>query len=1206
MKAEILKIAKVKSEKEFYKKYPSEAAFMKVHGKAFKKAQVGVSLNNSGATNQFKPINFEEYYNDADLIATGSNKESRAKAEYARAMATTGGGEAPSSGGGGGMDIGSMMKMFGGSEGSSNGGSSGGGSGMGEMMKMFGSSSGGSSGGSGGSGMGSILSSIGGMFGGSGAKYGTNIPKAQDGLGVVPTEYYNTNAAGMQTNYGQPQQQPVQPVGTNLQPAGLAKHQNPLAALPSEQEVQGGPSQGTKTMKSLDPLGISGKLAEGYDKLRGERRARKKAVQNREVSGIARIAESTEDVDKNTQRKYVRPEDNINSGSAFFPVYGAGTNPLARNGGQFQSFQNGGGIGGNPTEIQNTYSNGYDVYTDGGYEPLNNPNQVKSFYTGGNLHRLADGASMAGGASSMAGGASGGTNPIYGQIAKAVGGATDAAYGDNAGADIGGTVGESVGSIWGPMGKMIGKEVGKLGGWALDRNPQKIEKAQAQTHRNITAMALGNAAKGIQSNYNVNMEDGGYVSHDWQPQVIASFGDHTAQDYAEFAHKDQFRAGGNLKSYTPPSEEAMQTYAMGGELQTHWGGATETMSHNPYLPDGGETIMFRGKSHEEKSPNGETGIGVTYGDSPVEVERGEPAVKLKDGSTGEDNLTVFGNLQIPNAYIPILGDEKAKGKKFKNYIADISKNEDKINKSMAKASDELAALDIHSPFDRLKLSSLQLSLQGGNMKLKDIADKKINAAALQSAINDTAEEHGIVADHLAKGKVTIDKEAMKERQAKWGDAIIKSAEGASIDPTKITKAQRAEYIKQGYHPDPKNPKRLIRTKDPVTTTSPDTRKLIAGVKGTGASANTAQAHPGGTAAEPWRKKMISELNRGVSYEELAKKGHGTVPGLKKMFPKEYHPLAGTADVPEHTEIIKGTTVTTPGKTEEVDVQDESTPEESYKRNKWFDAFNSLVPYFRPSNQEEFDYEQLYPEMYAMATNQLEPVPAQGYQPDLSIPYDISLQDQLNANQADYRSAQKMVGYNPAAQAQLNAQKYDANTKVLGEQFRLNQAEKDKVYGQNRDILNQAKLTNLGIYDKQYERQSQALSNTKATTQAALNSIADKFAKNKLENRKLGVYENMYNYRYDSKGRAVNMNPLWQPNVQGNGSTSKSGKGLATGKAFTYDENGNIVGTRSIGKNDTTEDDAMEAVGGIGEQKKYGGAVKKNQKNSSIVRALKNF
>ena len=44
MKDQILKIAKVKSEKEFYKKYPTEAAFMKAHGKAFKKAAMGAKM----------------------------------------------------------------------------------------------------------------------------------------------------------------------------------------------------------------------------------------------------------------------------------------------------------------------------------------------------------------------------------------------------------------------------------------------------------------------------------------------------------------------------------------------------------------------------------------------------------------------------------------------------------------------------------------------------------------------------------------------------------------------------------------------------------------------------------------------------------------------------------------------------------------------------------------------------------------------------------------------------------------------------------------------------------------------------------------------------------------------------------------------------------------------------------------------------------
>ena len=39
MKAQILKIAGVKNEKEFYKKFPTEEAFLKKHGKELKKAQ---------------------------------------------------------------------------------------------------------------------------------------------------------------------------------------------------------------------------------------------------------------------------------------------------------------------------------------------------------------------------------------------------------------------------------------------------------------------------------------------------------------------------------------------------------------------------------------------------------------------------------------------------------------------------------------------------------------------------------------------------------------------------------------------------------------------------------------------------------------------------------------------------------------------------------------------------------------------------------------------------------------------------------------------------------------------------------------------------------------------------------------------------------------------------------------------------------------
>jgi hypothetical protein len=189
--------------------------------------------------------------------------------------------------------------------------------------------------------------------------------------------------------------------------------------------------------------------------------------------------------------------------------------------------------------------------------------------------------------------------------------------------------------------------------------------------------------------------------------------------------------------------------------------------------------------------------------------------------------------------------------------------------------------------------------------------------------------------------------------------------------------------------------------------------------------------------------------------------------------------------------------------------------------------NQAIDYLRPSDAEALDPNQLMGEFYALTNNQLEPVQAQKYTPQLLSPYDISLQDQLNANQADFNAIAKMTGGDSSVLPALAAQKYAANSKVLGEQMRLNQANKAGIYSQNINALNDAQLRNLNILDQQYGRQAQAKSNTKATTQAALNSISSKIAQNKLSNRTLATYENLYNYRYNPNFRAENMNPLAQ-------------------------------------------------------------------------------
>lgn len=1532
MKAQILKIAGVKSEKEFYKKYPSEEAFMKKHGKEFKKAQFGTYIG--GDTNAApKMINFSDSYDSSDEMVTGSTGGSRQEAAYKQAMldatASKGGGGAPAGGGAGGMDMGSMMGMMGGE-----GEEGGSGGGMDGIMSMFGGEGGGGEGGGG------FMEMLGGMFGG-GAKYGANIPKAQGGqtLGAVPN-YYNNNATGFQTNYQQPQQtyagpqqQPVQAVGSNLQPAGLTQlpqQQGPSAPMPTEQDLRGVPEEDTGLGKKLGGLtklmGPVGGIIEGIDALKGEQEAVKRAEQMRQLSALTLKASTTRPEQK--ERKYVRPEDVANTGEAFFPVYGVGTNVLARNGirlqdgggvedrpggmmgrepiipevdavtpiqekpsnfdsksardnwvqktglpwseakrlgytsgtakdntkllgelndprfkkenlrsapvknssqartpiqhretptgrltpiknaiqtyddffkgkpkykgnnamlsadtrtqeqrekenkrqqaehddyllgeralyylanpskafgdlksvlnpsgttedetsegfrkqvmanrydprltdkersarhrqmgyglvpkatanaaalisaapystfepmaigigegaapraagylgqgarqigqgaarqlGQgapkaiaqgyvpnFTMYQDGGSIGGNPTEIQNTYGNGNSIYDDLEYSPLIDEDQQKSFYYGGGIPKAQNGMqnwqnSMGGGGSGFSGAAdagSGGGTP-WGAIGhQATGIGQGIMGGQNAGGKIGGTAGKAIGSIWGPVGGAIGEFAGGMIGNAVDTNAKDIKKKNEATQKNIQNQAYNQMGAGIQAGYASHMKDGGYMNPTYNPQVIAMFGDHNADDFADYAHK--FRAGGHLKEYTAPSERAMQTYkngggvkshGLGGELETHWGGGAETISQNPYLPGTGETVMFRGKSHEERSPNGETGIGVTYGGNPVEVERGEPMVELEEGGeidpeTGEPQKSgvVFGNLKIPNQYLDLLGDKSAKGKKFKNYVNDLSKSEAKHNKAIEKSTNELNSLDVSSSFDRLKLSALQANINGSNMKLKEIADKKINAAHLQNAINDTAEENGLVADDLARGKVKMNPEAMQTREARWGDAISKAQEGK-----KLKFKSDKEALEKGYTKDADGKYYKItpaEKREPVETKIAEAQKDVplqhkdaSGIYG-GAAGKLAQMQRN----NPWFKwEGFNPANKAdverfqKAFNERAKSIGSSA---KLTVDGKYGDQTASAVIDEHRKVQPSV-----GTREEAEVETEPTKPVPYKRSGLIDFGNQILDYLRPSNQEPLDPNQLMGEMFAMSNNQLEPVQAQLYKPEIGVPYDISYQDQLNENQADYNSTQRLTGYNPAALANLNAQKYQANQRVLAEQFRANQAMKDKVYGENRNVLNQAKATNLGILDKQYERQSEALSNTKATAQAAINSISDKYAKNKLENRELGIYENLYKYRYDNKGRAINLNGLFQPNIGTVGSGNATQKQVpmmgADGKVYLQLQE---MTPEEIALQKQEQDGDSPLIPSLSTGGINGNAQTKTKKrNGSIVKAIKNL
>lgn len=1137
MKDQILKIAKVKSEKEFYKKYPTEAAFMKAHGKAFKKAamgakmvetqldqltdfgnppmaQVGTMIGGSNPAVRLKPMAFNDLMAGARATNTGITKEEQLSQDKVNALDAK---NTPSTQGMNDLSgiVSGITDM----------------AGSGDAEDIVGDLPIHEYGGhlykyQVGGGLAGIGNAIGGAFG------------KQGGLGSGLIDMFG----GKDTSKG------IMETSQNM-----FKGQGLMGGL-----KQLGTSGGLKAAGSAAGVGLlnaAPQILQGFGQMKEQKAAIKKADQAAQISGLtAQAAESQPQLQK---RRYTRPEDALVQPGQLGNPQGAGTNFLA---------QNGRSIGGNPTEIQNSYNSPLDIYSDLGFTPLNDDN-VKQYAYGGDLNKAA-----------------------FGDY-----------FQDSGQASIGKGVGTALGSAFGPVGGMVGGFLGGIAGNALGgaQDAERLRGFQDQTKENTERAAWAQGAQNIHSTYSSNMEDGGWVSHDWQPQVITTFGEHKLSDLLQPPHDaDMLRAGGHLREYTPPSAAAMYTgraqngsvldsdiryktdlqtmsagndfnqnlrsatssidryadgrpvektdmysitrgqgdnqrvkeflrtqtgdgapqysmqktykplfsdqyktvsrnigagrgerrmadmeqflgegkmedggqMAMGGDLQVHRGQA-ETMSYNPFLPDGGETVMFRGPSHDDG------GMPISYGQNGVEVEGGEPAVKLQNG--GEDeNLVVFGNMVIPKYGVDEIGDNKAKGKKFKNYIADLSKVEAKQNKIIDKSTNLVNSLKNDNPFDQLSMNASRANLLGANMKLKDIADKKQRAAVVQNAILDTAKEYGVESDGLAKGQIKpikdplIGKNGLKLKKAQAG--VL-----ASTPPPAVTNA--LDFLKYAPFSYP--------NQSDVTI--------------------------------PYANPNLPEVT--VTGKRTPKRALADIIKMEKGLPKMGLPPVTLPITTPNIGMAKG---------------------KGKKKFDWETAAKTVASglgdLFRPRTKSPLDPSQLMGEMYALGSNQQEPVYAQTYQPMLDTPYDISLQDQINAIDSQSRAAIRAAGQDPSAQAYIMSQAADLKNKVLGEQMRINQANKAQVYQGNRAAINDAVLKNIGILDTQQVRQSTAKSKTKEQAIEALKSIGDKIAQNKLENRNMNVMENLYKYRFNDQGVAYNVNDPYFFNSPMVGSSNPGG------------------------------------------------------------------
>ena len=1170
MKAEILKIAGVKSEKEFYKLFPDEKSFKAKYGKELKKAAMGSKMVKTQLQQLTDFGNPPIAQVGAQLDMWGNPVQQNITQMPTNPNAGTGqmglnnapGGIMNLTPNAAATNATNQLQMFGTGADIKQGGALGGktpDSIKGVGSEMLGKGGGGALGKLGG--VGGIASTasaiIGGIQGLKEEKKQLKQSEQDKALSNLTLQATSMRPEKIKNKYVRPEDAMVQPeqlfpsygVGTNV-----------LAEYGATLKAQNGLVDSGNKSFILPPITQNREVAES-------------TFMKKPLNSSSHLSPHEQTFEE-YYIAHTSPEERdaqIRADKLHMMERSPSQRPIVNRNGGITNMQ----IGGNLGEIQNTYAPN-NLYDDLGYEPLSDSEIVKQYRAGGFMPRAQSGFQQMSDYSSAGGADQAGQ--LFGAAGSAIGGS---GFKQNAGSQLGGGIGKAAGSlIGGPIGGLIGSALGSLTGGLLDQKGKKIAANQKATQKNVETGAFQSGAQALQSQNSafvrdgglVPYEEGGWVSHDWQPQVIATFGENKMSDLLKpDPMMNTLRAGGHIsQNYVEPSQRALDTMALGGELKTTWGGYAEPMSQNPYMPGTGETVMFRGKSHDEGDGNGHTGIGVKYGDggkmtdyaefgsesadADVEVERGEPATEMTDGQ-GQKNMVVFGNLQIPNQLLNHIGDPNAKGKKFKNYVADLAKKEAKQNKIIDKSTNSINELNVYTPFDKLNLDAHQANIIGANMNLKTYADYKMNAAAVQNAINDTAAEHGLDADHLAKGKHIKDKEAMKQ-QAKFGKEIFKAQTGTKLP---AVKQSDYEYLRKLYD-EAKAQKRgdkVLKFQQEYHRLVPDYAKKVLG------------AYPPTTHGGKHKPKYT---NKDLASNEDTIFGKRTERYMEAM---DNAPRYEGTIIPSIPESMPVDSSNVPITTTETTIQ----PVEALKRSKLMDAANQLLPYARPTDA---DYRvDLNPEMTALSMNQLEPVQAQLYHPQLLTPYDVSYQDQLNEVTAQSREAERMTGQNPAAAAAIMAQANRNKSQILGEQFRQNQGQRMGVYNQNIASLNDAQLKNLGILDTQYGRQAEAKSKTKQQAIEVAKSMADKIDKNKLENRTLQTYENMYNYRFGANGKAENYNPLQQFDVALGGSgTGKTSGGIAPGYEFTYDASGNIIGTKKSAK---SKDDA---------------------RNGSIVKAIK--
>lgn len=574
-------------------------------------------------------------------------------------------------------------------------------------------------------------------------------------------------------------------------------------------------------------------------------------------------------------------------------------------------------------------------------------------------------------------------------------------------------------------------------------------------------------------------------------------------------------------------------------LQLLGEGDIKPLSNNMF--DGGSSV-FTGPSHADG------GIPIKYGDQLAEVEGSEPFFRSADGS-----LQIFGKMKVPNSG----------GKTFKAVAKDIAGEEDKASKLLDKSVQLINTKDPFNKYEKYSFNSGVVMAKYAQSRQADLANKKEQLASLQNLMLSDKEN-----TNRAKNGKTL-------KYANGGDLNdppTKSLAQRHNNPGNIKYAKwlekygatKGEAAKDGGHfavfPSLQAGQQAIMDLlDKPMYKNKTVKEAIKTWTGGGTYQNIPleiKNQVVGKLDAFGKRRLLDTITMGedskrYNWEGVTSTPTGyNLPPVEVSAPRIKQPVSvpdvfgnpNDATPPEITPFINTPAISsTPNTTSSITpLGDIGIPN---KRR-----LPSLA------DQNRLSFGQIAPELLTLATERRQFVPGQRYTPDLYTPYQVSFQDQLNQNQATFNDLVRRSGNNPTSLGALAAQKYNADSQVLANEFRTNQDISNQITNQNTSLLNQAQLTNLELQDRQMVRQTQADANTRANIRNAVSSISGKILQNRAENNTIRLYENMFNYRPDQDLQLEYVGP--DPVFTGGTSAPINNQ---TSRAV-YDKNGNLVRT----------------------------------------------